>query len=65
MRYLLICLLLAACGGGGDYSEVKTDDGETVTTAGVCEFASREDAERALDAGVLCRLVVYGTVNED
>lgn len=48
---------------GGDYSEVQTDTG-TATTAGVCKFASTEDMERAIEAGVICRVFEAGTREE-
>lgn len=62
---LFVSLLagLVACGGGGDYAEVQTEAGP-VTTARECEFASREDMERAQDAGVMCRVYVVGTKEE-
>jgi hypothetical protein len=47
-----------ACGGGGaDDAAVDTDDGKA-TVANICEFASVEDMQRAIAAGVICRQYV-------
>jgi hypothetical protein len=61
---IILCMALAACGGGGADTVIETDEG-AVTVSDVCEFASAEDMQRAIDAGVVCRIFVTGTREEE
>lgn len=62
---LLVSILaaLVACGGGSDDAVIDTDEGP-VTVGRMCEFASKEDMERAKEAGVICRVYEVGTKEE-
>lgn len=62
---LLISVLaaLVACGGGSDDAVIDTDEGP-VTVGHICEFATTEDMERAIEAGVICRVYEVGTREE-
>lgn len=55
----LAAVSIACGGGGGGDSTVMTDKGP-VSVGGICEFASEQDMERAIAAGVICRFYTVG-----